>query len=211
MLTRGVDTREGIPMIFAISYYCRVRLLSNLLPLLCRSQRPRVLSVLNGGRERPMIDEDIDLEHHFSWRGSMNHCTTMTTLALEHLAENDKQITFFHAFPGLVSTDIFARLTATESAGMIWRLLLVMIRGLAAMAMLLFGMSTEASGERQAFLLTSDSYRPGVWRINPSSDRVSAPGVLQRYREDKWQEKIWEHTVCKFDKALAMGSDGVPN
>ncbi|MCJ1248159.1 hypothetical protein MMC30_005376 [Trapelia coarctata] len=204
-------TKEGLETCFAVSYYSRMRLTWNLLPLLRQSPRPRVLSVLSGGREKRMRDEDIGLEQHWAPRAVINHTTTMTSLALEHLAENDKRITFLHAFPGLVRTDIFARLTAPESSGVRWRLLLAIIRGLVAVVVLLFGVSAEDSGERQAFHLTSDRYSPGAWRIGSSSDQVSAPGVLEQYRERGWPEKVWEHTMRVFDKALAIGSDSVPN
>ena len=210
-LTGRIDTKEGLETCFAISYYSRMRLTLNLLPLLRQSPRPRVLSVLSGGREKSMRDEDIGLEQHWSQRAVINHNTTMTSLAFEHLAENDKRITFLHAFPGLVRTDIFARLTAPESSGIAWRVALALIRGLAAMVMLIFGISAEDSGERQAFHLTSDRYSPGAWRIGSLSDQVSAPGVLEQYRERGWPEKVWEHTVRIFDKALAIGSDSVPN
>lgn len=79
------------------------------------------------------------------------------------------------------------------------------------MAMLIFDISAEDSGERQAFHLTSDRYSPGARRINSLSDQVSAPGVLEQYRDRGWQEKVWEHTVRVFDKASDIGSDSVPN
>jgi hypothetical protein len=38
-------------------------LIQNILPLLRKAPRPRVLSVLNAGWERKMIDEDIGLSN----------------------------------------------------------------------------------------------------------------------------------------------------
>lgn len=106
-------------MCFALSYYSRMRLTTNLLPLLRQSPRPRILSVVNGGREKQMRDDDIGLENaqNFTSCAAINHTTTMMTLAIEYLAENDKRITFMHAFPGLVATDNFSRLAAPESFG----------------------------------------------------------------------------------------------
>ncbi|CAD6574369.1 MAG: hypothetical protein ASARMPRED_006680 [Alectoria sarmentosa] len=204
-------TKEGLETCFTISYYSRMRLICNLLPLLRQSPRPRVLSVLNGGREKSMYDEDIGLEQHWATRAVIDHATTMTSLAFEHLAENDQRITFLHAFPGLVRTDIFARLTAPESSGVAWRVVLASVRGLFAILMLIFGMSAAVSGERQAFHLTGDIYSPGAWRIDSLSDQVYASGVLEQYRERGWLEKVWEYNVRIFDKALAIGSGGMPN
>lgn len=158
-----------------------------------------------------MHDEDIGLEQRWSPLAVVNHTTTMTSLALEHFAANDKQITFLHAFPGWVRTDIFARRTAPVSSGVAWRVTLAAIRGLVTVVMLIFGMSAEDTGERQAFHLTSDRYSPGAWRISPKSDQISAPGVLEKYRERGWPERVWEHTLRVFDKALAIGSDSVLN
>ncbi len=165
--------------------------------------------MLNGGKEKAMRDEDLGLEQHWSTASVINHTTTMTSLAFEHLAENDKRITFLHAYPGLVKTDIFARLIAPESSGVAWRAALVLIRGLVAIIMMLFAMSAEDSGERQAFHLTSDSYTPGAWRIDHLSDQVSAPGVLGQYRERGWPKKVWEYTVRTFEKTLA--NESAPN
>jgi hypothetical protein len=49
-LTGRIDTKEGPEMCFAISYYSRMRLMWNHLPLLRQSPRPRVLS---SGLNRP--------------------------------------------------------------------------------------------------------------------------------------------------------------
>ena len=183
----------------------------NLLPLLRQSPQPRVLSVLNGGKEKLMCDEDIGLEHHWSTFAVINHTVTMTSLAFEHFAKTDEQIIFLHAAPGLVKTKIFAKLTAPESSGLIWSMVVALLRGLFAVFMLISGISTEESGERQAFHLTSDRYSPGAWRIDALSDQVSKSGVLKQYREHGWPEKVWEHTVCVFGNALATGSDSMPN
>lgn len=200
MLNGRIDTKEGLETCFALLYYSRMRLVWNLLPLLRQSPRPRVLSVLNAGREQSMRDEDLGLDQHWAPLAAINHATTMTSLAFEYLAENDKQIAFFHVFPGWVRTDIFARLTAPQSSGVAWTITLAAIRILVAVVMLIFGMSAQDSGDRQAFVLASDKYGPGAWRIFRLSDQVSAPGVLEQYRERGWPEKVWEHTVRVFDK-----------
>ncbi|RDL31189.1 Uncharacterized protein BP5553_09978 [Venustampulla echinocandica] len=198
-------TKEGLEMCFAISYYSRMRLTWNLLPLLRQSPRPRVLTVLNGGREQPMRDEDLGLEipHHWATLAAINHTTTMTSLAFEHLAENDKRITFVHAFPGWVKTDIFSRMTAPESSGVTWKVVLALIQGLVAIVNLFIGISAADCGERQAFHLTSDIYSSGAWRVDQLSEQVITPGVLEQYRERGWREKVWEHTMRVFEKALA--------
>lgn len=189
-------------MCFALSYYSRMRLTSNLLPLLSQSPHPRVLSVLNGGREQPLIEHDIGLEENWSPLTVINHTTTMTSLAFEYLSASHKQITFMHAFPGWVQTDIFARMTPPESSGILWRITLATVRGVVAVAMAVFGMSTEESGERHAYHLTSGDFGPGAWRIGRLSDVVTSFGVLGRYRECGWPEKIWDYTLRVFGSVI---------
>jgi NAD(P)-dependent dehydrogenase (short-subunit alcohol dehydrogenase family) len=63
MLTSLIDTKEGIDVCFALQYYSRVRLTTNLLPLLRKSPRPRILSVLSGGQEKKMIEDDLGLQN----------------------------------------------------------------------------------------------------------------------------------------------------
>lgn len=208
-LTNCTDTKEGLDRCFALSYYSRIRLVTNLLPLLRQSPRPRVLSVLNGGREKPMLDEDIGLEKpkNFGARAAMNHTTTMMTLALEYLSKSEKQITFMHAFPGLVATDNFSRLTAPKSFGLLGKLFVAFISRFVNTLQRLLGMSVADCGARQAFLLTNDEFGPGqVWRIDEKSESVTAPGVLEQYRERGWQEKVWEYTVGVFEKILTAGN-----
>jgi hypothetical protein len=166
-----------------------------------------VLSVLNGGKEKPLLEEDPGLEKHWSTTGVINHTVTMTSLAFEYLAkkDNSKNITFLHAAPGLVKTNIFSRLTAPESSGLAWRIILPLIQGFAGVLYWILAIPAEESGERQAFHLTSDGFGPGAWRIDPSSERVpySGKGVVEQYVERGWPEKVWEHTVHVFEKALA--------
>lgn len=99
-LTGRIDTKEGLKTCFALLYYSRMWLLLNLLPLLYQSLQPCILSVLNGGREKHIHNKDVSLEQHWSLLTVVNHTTIITSLVFEHLAKNDKQITFLHACPG---------------------------------------------------------------------------------------------------------------
>ena len=184
-----------------------MRLIFNLLPLLRKSPEPRVLSVLNAGREARMNDEDIGLEQKWSTMGVINHTTTMMTLALEHLAKTEERIAFMHSYPGWVKTDNFARLTAPESSGVLWWLTIALVKGVVAFVHTFLSVSADESGERQAYQLTSDAYGPGASRIEYTSEIITAPGVLEHYRENGWPEKVWEYTLRVFDKALATGED----
>lgn len=200
----STDTKEGLEIAFALSYYSRMRMVSNLLPLLRQSPRPRILSVLNGGREQRIDTEDLGLERGWAVRAMINHTTTMTSLAFDHLASVNENVAFLHAFPGLVQTNIFSQLTAPESSGIAWRVGLAAIRTLTAVAFFLMGISTEDSGERHAFHLTSDTFGPGAHRIDETSNEVVVPGVLEEYRKEGWPKKVWEYTLAVFDKVTTI-------
>ncbi|KAF2651545.1 NAD(P)-binding protein [Lophiostoma macrostomum CBS 122681] len=197
-------TKEGIDTCFALSYYSRVRLIFNLLPLLHRSPRPRVLSVLNGGKEKAVLESDLGLENtaNYAPRAAINHTTTMMTLALETMSSSNKNITFMHAFPGLVATDNFARLSAPDSYGVIGRVVLALFSRFISIVQWLFGASASDCGARQAFLLTSDTFGPGKsWRIDEKSEPAGDSALLVEYREAGLSEKIWDHTLTVFEKA----------
>lgn len=190
-------------MCLAVSYYSRMRIVVNLLPLLRQSPQPRVLSVLNGGNEQRMYDDDLDLKQHWSLLAAINHSTTMTTLSFEHMAELEPKITFLHNFPGWVRTDIWARVTAPESSGIVWRVTLAAIQTLVATVMFIGGQTSEESGERQAYHLTSDKFTPGARRIDAGSNEITKRGILEQYEQEGGPEKVWEHTCRVFDKILA--------
>lgn len=93
------DTQEGLETCFAVSYYSRLRLVSNLLPLLQRAPNPHVLSILNGTKETKINEDDVNLEQKWAIRSVINHTTLLTSLAFDHLAAQDarKHIVFLHA------------------------------------------------------------------------------------------------------------------
>ncbi|KAF5875533.1 putative short-chain dehydrogenases protein [Botrytis fragariae] len=204
-------TKEGLEITFALSYYTRMRLLTNLLPLLRCSTRPRVLSVLNAGQELKMQDEDIGLQTpgNFGPRVAINHTTTMMTLGLEYLSQSDanQNITFIHSFPGLVASDNFSRLTAPNSFGLLARILVPLIGNFFSVIQKIFGISTADCGARQAFLSTSDRFEGGkTWRIDDKSEVItSLNDALEYYRESGWREKVFTHTLHVFEKATSAG------
>lgn len=172
-----------------------------------KSPRPRVLSVLNGGKEKAILEEDLGLENEANWSTTavVNHTTTSMSLALDYLAEDpgNKNLTLMHAFPGLVRTDIFAKLRAPPSSSIFWRIGLALIRNVIGFLMMVQGISPHESGERHAYHLTSQAWTRGtVHLINESSEEVPGNATLQGYREGGLAKKIWEHTMRVFEKAL---------
>ena len=104
-----------------------------------------------------------------------------------------------------MKTEIFSKLQAPEGSGLLWRVLLPVIKGAAGVMYWMMAVSVEESGERQAFLLVSEEFEPGALRVGQACEVVPVVenGVFEKYVEKAWGEKVWEHTVHVFEKTLA--------
>ncbi|KAK0748951.1 hypothetical protein B0T18DRAFT_479163 [Schizothecium vesticola] len=207
-------TTESLELCVSLSYLSRARLVSSLLPLLRNSPRPRILSILNGGKETTLNTADLGLAHPGSWTpfAAIAQTTMMTTLAFEHLARlpGNERVTFLHAFPGLVRTGIGANIVAPPGAGWWQRVRAAVLRGAVRVMMFLMGVDVERAGERGAYLVAGAGpgagpglAEGGAWLVDDKSEVAAGPvGVLERYRAEGWPEKIWEFTVGVFERVL---------
>jgi hypothetical protein len=132
-LTDNIATIEGLETCFFLSYYSGLRLVSNLLPLLQKSPRPRVLSILNGTNEKRVNDEYIGRRwHQQSIVSVIDHSTTYTSLAFDYLATNDtqKKITFVDTTPGLAYTGTPNKRGPPMDDGLLWWAFISMVQKL---------------------------------------------------------------------------------
>ncbi|KAI0438128.1 hypothetical protein F4803DRAFT_536022 [Xylaria telfairii] len=199
-------TAEGLETCFAISYFSRMRLLYNLLPLLQQSPRPRVLSVLNGGKEQRIVEDDIGLEKSWTLTNLINHTTLFTSLTFDGFAAQDR-LTLIHNAPGLVESDNIRRIRPPTDAPLITRVWLRVAKFIISVLRYFTGMSPQEAGERQTYHLTSDAYGLGSYRVSKSSDIVPSNDALAAYQEGGWVQKIQEFTFATWDKALTNSSD----
>ncbi|KAI1398161.1 hypothetical protein F4819DRAFT_43936 [Hypoxylon fuscum] len=118
----SVYTNEGLETCFAISYYSRLRMVSKLLPLLRRSPRPHVLSILNGNLEKLINEDDLGLDKGWGIAAVVNHTTVCTSLAFDYLSKQDEEnkIVFLHATPGFVSTETPRKTRPSKQPGIFW-------------------------------------------------------------------------------------------
>jgi len=103
LLTRDLESSEGIDIPHALRYYSRLRFAYNLLPLLNASSSPRVVSILAGGKEIDINFDDLECRNNFNGFRAAGNGATQTTLAFEELAKTNQNITFIHKFPGMLS------------------------------------------------------------------------------------------------------------
>lgn len=203
------ETSEGIEVTQSLEYYSRILFIQHLLPLLDRSEAPRVISVLGGGLERASLDlDDLDLKKpgNFGALKAQPQFLTMNTIALEKLANDAPNVTFIHSWPGWVNTGN-ARRGAEPNSIMAWfvRLILEPIIGL-------FAINDDVSGQRYLFQSTSAAFggrgvpwngkaglntleKPenGLFLVNYKCDCTSNAKKVALLRELA-RDKVWSHT-----------------
>ncbi|KAK4153458.1 NAD(P)-binding protein [Chaetomidium leptoderma] len=171
------ETSEGLNVSQSLSHYSRILFIQHLLPLLKASTtQGRVVSILGGGLETTRIDLDnLNFEKPGSFSGMkcQTHNLVMQSMAMEQLAEDNKDVTFIHAYPGLVKTGNLNRGWRDR-----WFLQLLANIVLAPLFWIM-AFSLEESKQRMFYLATSAKYGGhGV----PLQEPV-APGLTSRGEE----------------------------
>jgi NAD(P)-dependent dehydrogenase (short-subunit alcohol dehydrogenase family) len=209
-------TVEGLEPSMTTRYYSRLRAAHGLLPLLNAAASPRVVSILAGGHEAKMNEEDLDLRKpgNYSIISAAVHSNTMLTLAYEHLARENPRISFVHAYPGFVATPIFSR----GSTGLLRLLAVYIVQPLVN----LLATSAHEAGARALFYLTSDRYSDGdgtvplaegieksptseggVFLSDEKSESIDNEKILRDFRARGVHEQVWRHTMEIFDACAA--------
>ncbi|KAF4472959.1 short-chain dehydrogenase reductase [Fusarium albosuccineum] len=195
-----IDTSEGLDPSMTTRYYSRLRAVEQLLPLLNNAPSPRIVSVLAGGVEAPLNEDDLGLKDPKNWTtwNSSLHSATMGTLALERFARQNPKLSIVHWYPGPVDTPGLARAAA-------------------------FGashpdkMSQDEGGARALFFATSDRYSVhgglvlapeglgevkktggGIYILNPEGESTDNEKVLAKMRNRGVDEAVWTFTEQIF-------------
>ena len=198
-----------------------MRFVQNLMPLLEKAEPARVVSVFGGGFEASIKKDDLDLKHNYSVLNCALHSITMTSLAMEHLADNHKTLSFIHLFPGIVGTNIYTNsfpmpISTLYNYGM-WPL------------MWPFSVNLGESGERNLFHSTSTRYPAkrskegqgvspssgidvargsdgqlgsGTYLMNWKGETHTAGKTMRKYREEGMPEIVWKHTIDTLQRAV---------
>lgn len=218
------ESSEGIDSPQSLRYYSRLRFAYDLLPLLQAAPKPRVISILAGGREKSIDLNDLEVKQNFSMMKAASNGTTQTTLAFEELAKSNPRISFIHKYPGFVDTGAVGRLMSSTTG--IYAILATFFRLMVLPVLNLFAMSVEEAGERGLFLAISSRYPPtelreggvsgvelparvevarssvvnenggsnGVYRLKADDHSAPDGDILPDYRKDAGKI-VWESTV----------------
>ncbi|KAK5713894.1 hypothetical protein LTR17_017393 [Elasticomyces elasticus] len=182
---------DGLDNSISLRYYGRVRFTQNLLAVM--ATHGRVISILAGGQEGKILEDDLDLERNYTIPQSAAQFASMMTLSFDHLAAQNAGKAFIHAFPGLTSTGLLGR-SATGVLGVVFRWVLEPLLGL-------FSAKAPDVGERMLYYGTAAEFAEGSWALDEKgvSKEVEA---LKGYRETGWAEKVAEHNERMFERAL---------
>lgn len=188
----------------ALSYYCRMRFVSNLLPLISKSASPRVVTILGAGLETKINTDDLELssESTYSMLNAMNHSGTMTSLALSELAKANPGVSFIHKYPGLVNTGLFNGILEAWTGA--WAIIGKVLKYTILPITKLFQTSVDEAGERALYDATSEKFKVArSYRLDQNDDPAKEVPVLSQYLEEGMGQKVWENTVGVYERVLA--------
>lgn len=185
---------DGLDTSVSLRYYGRVRFAQNLLPYMTREGR--VVSILAGGQEGKIIEDDLDLEKNYSVGNAMDQPAAMTTLTWDAFAAdpNNADRAFLHVFPGLTSTGLLGR-SATGVLGFVMRWVVEPVLKLVAS-------KPEDIGERMLYYATASEYAKESWSLDWDGT-MKENKVLKGYREKGLKDVVVEHNGRMFERAVS--------
>ena len=184
------NNADGLDNSISLRYYGRIRFIQNLLPIM--SKNARAVTVLAGGQEGKIFEDDLDLEHNYSIGNSAGHFAAMLSLTNDKFAEQNPEKGFVHVFPGVVSTGLLGS-SATGVLGYLFRWIVQPILSL-------FATKPEEAGERMLYYGTSEQYANGS-KILDADGTEKAEKVLVEYRQRGMADVVVEHNQKIFERA----------
>ncbi|KAF7719301.1 Uncharacterized protein PECH_004762 [Penicillium ucsense] len=224
------ETSEKLPLIMALGYYSKMRFIANLLPLLQRSSTPRVVVVLAGTKEGPVNPNDIPGKKVKPWQ-ARGHLCSMMTLTMERFAQSAPGVSFVHSYPGFVRTSLDQSIKGVT--GVIMRSIFPIVNMFATRNWISLeetgdrhvflstapryaakersaGLSSEGGrvDGPQAVVASNGEIGAGVYTVDEycESGDASVQQVLQKLRENRTDQKIWEHLNDVFKRATGKSS-----
>lgn len=233
MLTRYVESPEGLDRKFTLNFYSRMRFTSNLLPLLqtattnSPSSFSRAVSLLGAGTEGKINLDDLELKDTFSGSRCANHSIVMNDFMTEEFAKRQPGTTFMHGFPFVVNSGVARELPWWGRVGA--RALMTVLSP--------WVISQEETGQRQLFHATSGIYPPaqpavgsktavgvspenglsaisgadekigsGAYLTHWNGDAIKQKTFLTEYRAGGYGKIIWDHTMSVLDRVEKLNA-----
>ncbi|CAK1365370.1 unnamed protein product [Cercospora beticola] len=185
------ENADGWDNSVSLRYYSRIRFIQNLLPAM--SSSARMVSILAGGKEGKIFEDDLDLKKNDSVGNAAGQFATMMTLSFDNFfsqPENSGK-SFVHVFPGLTSTGLLGR-SAEGVLGVMLRWVVEPLLGALVMG------KAEDVGERMLFYAVSEEFERGSWSLGWVGKKVEN-AVSKGYRGRGFGEKVVEHNERVFE------------
>lgn len=218
MLTSAkTETSEKLHLIAALNYYSRIRIITNLLPLLQRASSLRRIVTVGGGSKEGKLDLSDLQANKVPLTDIRGHLTSLVTLGLEAVARTVPDISIVHDYPGTVKTPFLDRMPED------------MLKNVEFVPL-------DECGERHVYLATSAEYPPrdgteagvplqtgaqvsmgsngevgsGLYSIDQDGESASLETLklLADMRNEGIVDRVWEHTDGEFKRIL--GADAQP-
>ncbi|KAG8157775.1 hypothetical protein KVR01_012437 [Diaporthe batatas] len=229
------QTEEGTSYLMSLTYLGRMRMAKNLLPNLQRATGlRRVVSSFTGAKEGKVYENDWQgNEGKLPFTAARGHGATMMTLGLAALAREAPTVSFVHAFPGTVKTNIIR-----SDDGAILRIVDFVSKTLFFMT----GYTPIVEvGERHTFYCTSARFPPkkgaedlgsagvglpagvnvangvdgsgasGVYSVDTYGESADAKieELLAEYTSDGTADKLWRYTESEWKRVTgALSLEG---
>lgn len=177
------ESEEGIDKKLAVHYYSRWLFTHELMPLLLKAKEEgedaRVFSVLAAGHGGKLDPEDLGLKKTFSVARAASQAPTYNDLMVMELANRYPSLTFTHAYPGAVRTNLFS------SARTAW------LRWMGPVVVgLTYPFLTTPRDCGDYMLHGMTSYGPGAFRTGSKGEDLGMPAYSEQERR-----ALWEHTM----------------
>lgn len=175
--------------------------------------------------EGKVLENDLTLKdpNNYGFARCADHAATFNSLTVEKFAEEYKDTTFVHMYPGVVKTRILGE--AIKNPLLKW-----LVEWLVIPLMSPIMLNVEDVGERGLFALTSERYQSrsakegegkggkgagvklvegvkvaekgkGAYLIGKDGEEGEGK-VMKGYRESGLRERLWENTLGVFDDVL---------
>ncbi|KAJ3970168.1 hypothetical protein EV361DRAFT_972019 [Lentinula raphanica] len=182
------ETEEGLDKKLAVHYYARWMFTKELVGLLEQAKEQgedaRMLSVLAAGAGGPIDVNDLGLKKTYSLKNAALQAPTYNDLMIEEFASRHPTLTFIHAIPGAVRTNLFASAQISALAKKAMGIPITLLGFLLT--------SKEDCGEYMLNGMLNVANGPGAWRIDSHGEDLAKK---RYYGSDEERKKLWEHTV----------------
>ncbi|KAJ3721204.1 hypothetical protein C8R42DRAFT_721929 [Lentinula raphanica] len=184
------ETEEGIDKKMALHYYARWKFIHGLIPGLVKANEAgedaKVFSILAAGKGSKIDLDDLGLKKTFSLSAAGTQVPTYNDLMMEEYASRYPSLSFIHAYPGWVRTNIGSA-SPSPVLRVATKLATSRLSPLSYLAT-----AQDDAGEYLLNGLLNTVSAPGAWRLDEHGNDI---GKTRYFGDEESRKKLWEHTV----------------